>query len=257
MQVTSPNSVKVISSGGYYHAYTSEAYKDAFLYAVMPANNYSAFTMITLADTANTSFNVGNFYAITVNSGGSGNVRQYASGTPTNVGSFSVTTTVNNTFFISYVSGILTVRVNGANVAVSGYSAITGPFYGQFQVFNGLNNSITDIVFGPMQAGAGSTGATGATGTTGITGPYGPTGPTGLIGPTGYLGAPGDDGATGSQGPTGAQGPTGTQGPTGITGTAGATILSGLGAPTNGVGKVGDFYIDLANGIFYGPKSVA
>jgi hypothetical protein len=41
----------------------------------------------------------------------------------------------------------------------------------------------------------------------------------------------------------------------GLTGPASATILSGLGAPNDGIGNVGDFYIDLLNGIFYGPKS--
>ena len=143
---------------------------------MIPANNYSAFTIISLTNTSNVNWNVGNYYAITIDSGGGGFVRQYASGSPTTLGSFSVSTSSDNTFFISYVSGILTARVNGINITLSGYTAITGPLYGQFQVFNGLNNSITNIVFGPLQAGP-----------TGQIGPSGPTGPIGITGPTGPL----------------------------------------------------------------------
>jgi hypothetical protein len=54
-------------------------------------------------------------------------------------------------------------------------------------------------------------------------------------------------------GPTGESGPTGFTGPTGAVGTL---ILSGFGAPNDGLGRIGDFYIDLAAGIFYGPKSI-
>jgi hypothetical protein len=31
--------------------------------------------------------------------------------------------------------------------------------------------------------------------------------------------------------------------------------LSGSGAPSVSIGRVGDFYIDLTNGVFYGPKT--
>jgi hypothetical protein len=31
-------------------------------------------------------------------------------------------------------------------------------------------------------------------------------------------------------------------------------IYSGNGAPDPALGRVGDFYIDLLNGVFYGPK---
>jgi hypothetical protein len=68
------------------------------------------------------------------------------------------------------------------------------------------------------------------------------------IGPTGFTGATGEAGATGPEGQTGATGPTGANGPTGT------IIYSGTGAPSGALGNVGDFYIDLANGLFYGPK---
>jgi hypothetical protein len=43
----------------------------------------------------------------------------------------------------------------------------------------------------------------------------------------------------------------GIDGPTGATGTL---IFAGTGAPSPSLGRVGDFYIDLASGLFYGPK---
>lgn len=51
-------------------------------------------------------------------------------------------------------------------------------------------------------------------------------------------------------------GPTGNQGPPGPTGSAGAStaIYSGAGVPSGSIGVEGDFYIDLQNGRFYGPK---
>jgi hypothetical protein len=42
---------------------------------------------------------------------------------------------------------------------------------------------------------------------------------------------------------------------TGSTGQTGTQILSGSGAPSSSIGRVGDFYIDLLNGVFYGPKN--
>jgi len=64
----------------------------------------------------------------------------------------------------------------------------------------------------------------------------------------------GKDGAQGPAGPTGATGPTGPQGPPGTNGTI---IYSGTAVPTTAVGVVGDFYINLATGIFYGPKTAS
>lgn len=56
------------------------------------------------------------------------------------------------------------------------------------------------------------------------------------------------------QGATGPAGPTGAAGPAGANGTM---MYSGNGAPAASVGAVGDFYIDLANGVLYGPKSAS
>lgn len=67
-----------------------------------------------------------------------------------------------------------------------------------------------------------------------ISGPTGVAGEAGAIGADGAAGAPGNDGAAG---------------------TAGRTILSGAGAPGGGTGADGDFYVDLTNKVFYGPKA--
>ena len=59
------------------------------------------------------------------------------------------------------------------------------------------------------------------------------------------------------KGTTGAQGVPGVAGAAGATGPAGAsgnTVLSGYGAPVVSVGVNGDFYIDLTDYFFYGPK---
>jgi hypothetical protein len=54
---------------------------------------------------------------------------------------------------------------------------------------------------------------------------------------------------------TGPRGPQGIQGVAGPAGAAGTMIYSGTTAPSSSVGVTGDFYIDLANGMFYGPKT--
>ncbi|KQN32553.1 hypothetical protein ASE92_18325 [Pedobacter sp. Leaf41] len=46
----------------------------------------------------------------------------------------------------------------------------------------------------------------------------------------------------------------GLKGEPGIAGPAGSTVLSGNGGPDATLGKLGDFYLDLAVGNFYGPK---
>jgi hypothetical protein len=129
---------------------------------------------------------------------------------------------------VSYSAGVYTVA--GGIVVQNGVGTFSGTVYASYYV---------------LSAETGPTGVTGTSSDTGPTGQTGETGPccTGPTGVTGPIGAPGDDGATGSVGPTGS------------TGSAGATILSGIIPPDNSVGKVGDFYIDLANGVFYGPKS--
>lgn len=64
-----------------------------------------------------------------------------------------------------------------------------------------------------------------------------------------------DQGPAGPAGATGATGPAGPAGPAGTSGANGNTILSGIGAPLSSVGNNGDFYIDTAAEVLYGPKS--
>jgi hypothetical protein len=93
------------------------------------------------------------------------------------------------------------------------------------------------------------------------TGPAGPAGPAGATGPTGATGAQGPIGLTGAPGPTGPAGPagpmgsTGPPGPAGPAGANGNTVLNGTGAPADTVGNDGDFYIDTAADVLYGPKA--
>jgi hypothetical protein len=56
-------------------------------------------------------------------------------------------------------------------------------------------------------------------------------------------------------GPAGATGATGLTGATGAAGADGRTVLSGSGAPSNGLGSNGDFYYDPAARTMYGPKA--
>jgi hypothetical protein len=50
-------------------------------------------------------------------------------------------------------------------------------------------------------------------------------------------------------------GSAGSTGPTGPTGARGTQIYSGVGPPSTSFGSPGDFYIDTATGILYGPKT--
>jgi hypothetical protein len=61
----------------------------------------------------------------------------------------------------------------------------------------------------------------------------------------------------GPKGETGTQGQQGEQGKQGITGPDGSTILNGTVVPAASVGETGDFYINTATSIFYGPKTAA
>ena len=107
-----------------------------------------------------------------------------------------------------------------------------------------IGDGVTEWILLPYGGLIGPTGATGPTAGGSGTG-IGETGPTGDTGPTG------ETGPTGDTGPAGYTGDTGGAGPTGPTGT---NIYSGTGAPSTSLGNLGDFYIDLVNGIFYGPK---
>lgn len=58
-----------------------------------------------------------------------------------------------------------------------------------------------------------------------------------------------------SKGEQGETGPGGAQGEKGVTGDDGKTVLNGTTAPSNSVGKTGDFYINTNSSTFYGPKT--
>jgi hypothetical protein len=68
-------------------------------------------------------------------------------------------------------------------------------------------------------------------------------------------GPAGATGPAGSAGPTGAAGAAGPGGPQGPAGSNGHTVLNGTGTPSNSVGSDGDFYIDTAANVLYGPKA--
>ena len=59
----------------------------------------------------------------------------------------------------------------------------------------------------------------------------------------------------GPTGPDGPQGEEGQEGPIGPAGEDGATIHAGNGEPDVNIGNDGDFYLDLDEGLLYGPKS--
>ena len=132
-------------------------------------------------------------------------------------------------------------------IGLTGSTGATGP-----QGPIGLTGSMGAT--GPQ----GPIGLTGATGPQGNQGPIGLTGASGATGPQGPIGLTGATGATGPIGLTGAagpQGPTGTNGTNGINGTNGTAVLNGTTAPTSTVGVNGDFYINTATNILYGPKT--
>lgn len=120
-------------------------------------------------------------------------------------------------------------------------------------------------------ASCGKNGAPGPQGPPGPAGPAGPQGPPGANGtviysgttvPASSIGATGDfyiDLSTGVfYGPKTATGwGTGFSliGTKGAAGTNGTVIYSGTTIPAASTGAIGDFYIDLATGIFYGPKT--
>lgn len=82
-----------------------------------------------------------------------------------------------------------------------------------------------------------------------------------LIGPQGEQGATGPEGPQGEAGPEGPEGPAGPQGDPGADGSDGAdgadgrTWHSGAGAPSDGTGVDGDFYLDTSASAYYGPKA--
>lgn len=83
------------------------------------------------------------------------------------------------------------------------------------------------------------------------------TGPAGSDGAPGSPGPAGADGATGSTGPQGPAGPSGEAGTPGADGTDGSTWHNGAGAPSSGLGVVGDYYLNSTNGDFYSKTGVS
>lgn len=104
------------------------------------------------------------------------------------------------------------------------------------------------VIYGP-KSGSWPTPGTSIVGPKGATGDQGPTGPQGDPGATG---ATGPAGPQGDPGPTGATGATGDQGPKGDPGTS---VLNGCVPPTDDLGNDGDFYLDTATSVLYGPKA--
>jgi len=100
----------------------------------------------------------------------------------------------------------------------------TPPSAGQALVFNGSKWLAGSV--------AGTAGPTGPQGPAGATGAQGPIGSQGLMGLTGAIGTPG------------------------LNGLDGKTILSGAGSPVaaSAAGAAGDFYLDTATSLLYGPK---
>ena len=76
-----------------------------------------------------------------------------------------------------------------------------------------------------------------------------------VLGPPGPAGAPGAPGADGHNGLDGADGRDGQDGQDGSPGAPGVGLLSGNGLPAAALGRDGEFYIDLANAVLYGPKA--
>ncbi|MBP5574518.1 MAG: leucine-rich repeat protein [Bacilli bacterium] len=70
-------------------------------------------------------------------------------------------------------------------------------------------------------------------------------------GEKGDKGDTGDQGPQGNQGSQGEQGPKGDQGDAGQKGEDGTSVLTGNGAPSSNLGKIGDSYIDLSSWDYY------
>ena len=103
-------------------------------------------------------------------------------------------------------------------------------------------NTATNMLFGPKANGTWSTGVS-------------LVGPTGATGAAGAQGIQGLTGATGAQGAQGIQGQTGATGATGVAGADGKTVGNGTTDPASSTGVDGDFYINTATNMLFGPKA--
>ncbi len=189
-----------------------------------------------------------------------------------NNGDFYINTTAHTIFgpkaLGSWPGGVSLVGPTGT----TGATGATGP-----QGIQGIQGIQGVAGTNGLNGTNGATGATGATGPQGIQGIQGATGAAGANGntllsgttaPSSGIGVNGDfyydtvaknfygPKASGSW-PSGVNiiGPTGATGATGAAGTNGNTVLHGSGAPSNGLGVNGDFYIDTAANTIYGPKA--
>ena len=97
----------------------------------------------------------------------------------------------------------------------------------------------------------GDKGDPGAQGAQGVPGPKGDKGDPGAKGAQGVPGPKGDKGDPGVQGVPGPKGDKGDPGAQGTKGADGKSILTGAGAPANGLGTNGDAYVDTATGDLY------
>ena len=173
--------------------------------------------------------------------------------------------------------------VPGSNPSVWGLSASAGengntlwsgtgaPSTGLGQNGDFYIDVSANVLYGPKASGAWPTGVSivGPTGPAGTSLRAGPGAPASGIGNNGdwyiddvafVLYGPKASGVWPSSGMSlvGPQGLTGAQGVPGATGPAGAngnTIRYGSGAPASTLGAVGDFYIDDAADVIYGPKA--
>jgi len=162
------------------------------------------------------------------------------------------------------------VIATGATVALvagstTAYAAIAGPVDGSGVIHGCYTNKALNGSHALVLQDTGTTcpgGTTaiswnqqGAAGPAGAAGPQGPPGPAGAVGPEGPKGDTGAQGPAGDTGQAGPAGPTGAPGSPGPAGANGNTILNGTGAPTSSVGNDGDFYLDTAADVLYGPKA--
>lgn len=143
--------------------------------------------------------------------------------------------------------------------------------------------SVIWLLFSCSKGDTGLTGAKGDTGETGATGAVGATGAdgtkvySGTVAPATTIGTIGDFyinlttsdfygpkstngwgtaiSLKGQTGAAGNNGTNGTNGSNGTNGTNGSRIYSGAGAPAASVGVDGDYYLDVTNYLFYGPKA--
>jgi len=124
------------------------------------------------------------------------------------------------------------------------YAAATGPVDSGGVIYGCYTNAALKGTHVIVLQDAGSTCPKGTTAVS-----WNQQGPAGVAGPAGPTGPAGDIGSPGPAGPAGPAGAAGTAG------SNGKTVLNGTGAPDNSIGSDGDFYIDTAANVLYGPKA--